>query len=128
MTTTHSDMETLFSQPSERCVRCEHCGQMSLDEILCECDQMIESFGATECEKCGLDYTFLPNIIEYSAGISDEELTSYAASILYKNYVSKCPKPCKCCASAYVEYIEGLLAYAADWNNYYYYGDVEPSE
>lgn len=125
MTTTHSDMETLFSQPSERC---KHCGQMSLDEVLCECDQIIAEFGAIECKECGLDYVFLPNIIEYSAGIPDDELTSYAAMALYKNYVSKCPKPCSCCSPTYVGYIEGLLAYAADWNNYYYYSDVEPSD
>jgi hypothetical protein len=121
-------MGALFSLHEKTFVHCTHCGQMSLDEVLCECEQIIAAFGDKECKECGLDYTFLPNIIEYSAGITDEELTSYAASILYKNYVRMFPKTCMCCASTYVEYIVGLMAYAADWNNYYYYTENEPSD
>ena len=93
---------------------------MSLDEVLCNCDQIVAAFGSTECKECGLDYLFLPTILEYAAGIPDDELTSYAAFAIYKNYMRMCPAPCTCCASSYIDYIVDLTTEAADWCNYYF--------
>jgi hypothetical protein len=132
MTTTISDikmqMEALFSQPNERCVECTNCGQMSLDEVLCSCSEIVEAFGTTECSHCGLDYLFLPNIMEYSASIPDYELTSYVANAIYKNYIRMCPKLCTCCTPAYATYLSGLKKDAVDWNNYYYCVEKEPKD
>jgi hypothetical protein len=82
-------------------------------------NQQMTEFGSTECTACGLDYELLPSILEYAAGIHDDELTSYAAAAVYKNYVRMCPRPCPCCATSYSKYINDMLMDAADWRNYY---------
>lgn len=81
--------------------------------------QKMSEFGSTECSACGLDYAPLPSILEYAAGIHDDELTSYAAAAVYKNYIRLFPRPCPCCTTSYTKYVKDMLMDAADWRNYY---------
>ena len=106
-------------------VSCGTCAQQSLDEVVCSCADIIKEFGAVQCTTCGLDYEFLPEILEYAAGIDDCDLRSGGYFAVYTNYVRHMPTPCACCKPTYADYIERLIEAAGDWATYYSQFDTD---
>lgn len=99
--------------PGYKAKTCEWCGAKgSTTEIFCDCEWIIERFGAVSCKECDIFYGSFPSHLEYL------ELwgTGYTDSFYFDEMCRCMKKPCKSCSAIYQTEYDSKLAAFMTWS------------